>query len=108
MQQNFPFQPNGINTATPTSQTNIALTAAVQQVTIPTIGSDGGTLRLVADGGTGLSWCLGSNANLTLANGVFMLPNSVETFGVAGNFTQLSVIGASAAGTFRVHVGIGQ
>lgn len=105
---NKPFAPKGLakQDAAPTAQGALGLTAAVQQLTIPLM-TEGGVLRLVTDGGTGAAWCLGVNAALTIANGEFMLPNTSETFEIPVGFTQISVIGASAAGTMRGHFGEG-
>jgi len=107
MQQNQPFQPAGANSATPTAQVSVALTTAVQQVTLPTLAFDNNTMRIVVDGATNVAWSYGAAANLTLSNGCFMLGNTSETFDLPASVTQLSVIGSAAAGTFRVVVGTG-
>jgi hypothetical protein len=106
---NKPFAAKGLaNTgAAPTGQTALALTAAVQTLTLPVPAVEGGCLRIVADGGTGLAWCLGVNAALTIDNGAFLLPNTFDTWEIPNGFTQISVIGASAAGKIRVHFGEG-
>ena len=105
---NTPFRPKGLSgalNAAPTGQTNVALTAAVQTLSLPASSSEGGALRIAVDGGTGAAYCHGVNPNLTIGNGEFILANSSETFELPAGFTQISVIGASAAGTFRAHFG---
>lgn len=103
---NTPFRPKGLaGSAAPTGQVPLALSATVQQVTLPANSSEGGALRLVVDGGTGCAYSYGVNGNLTINNGEFLLANSAETFELPAGFTQLSVIGASATGTLRVHFG---
>lgn len=104
-----PFRPRGLEEATPAGQVPLTVSAAVQQVSLPpSVQYCGGAIRIVNQGGTGVAWCYGNNGNLTLSNGEFMLPDTVETFQIPRGYTQLSVIGASAAGTFRVHAGEGQ
>ena len=107
MQQNYPFQPRGALGATPTAQTNLAITAAVQQLTIPLIPQEGCSILIAVDGGSNIAWSFGVATNLTIGNGVFMFANSKETFGCPPYTTQISVIGASALGTIRVIVGDG-
>ncbi len=108
MQQNYPFQPRGGSGTTPTAQVALAITAAVQQITIPAVPVEGGTMIIAVDGASNVAWSYGASSGLTINNGVFMFANSNETFTIPGGITQLSVIGASAAGTFRVIVGDGQ
>ena len=107
MQQNYPFQPRGASGTTPTAQTALAITAAVQQITLPLIPAEGCSMLIAVDGASNVAWSFGISSGLTISNGVFMLANSKETFGVPGGITQLSVIGASAVGTFRVIIGDG-
>lgn len=104
-----PFRPKGLSNpaAAPTGQVPLALTAAVQTLTLPANSSEGGTLRIVVDGGTGLAWCYGVNPLLTINNGEHMLAGSFDTFELEKGWSQISVIGASAAGTIRVHFGEG-
>ena len=54
------------------------------------------------------SWCYGTNANLTINNGEYMLGNSVEVFALPPGVTQISVIGKAGGSIFRVHIGQGQ
>ena len=107
MQQNYPFQPRGASGTTPTAQTALAITAAVQQITLPPIPAEGCSMLIAVDGASNVSWSYGVSSGLTISNGVFMLANAKETFSIPGGITQLSVIGASAVGTFRVIVGDG-
>ena len=107
MQQDFPFQPRGATGTTPTAQTNIAVTTGVQQLTLPAVQSEGGTIRIVNEGPANISWSFGVSASLTTGNGVLMLANTVETFGLPGGITQLSVIGTIAGSNMRVICGDG-
>ena|ERR1700676_1104600 len=107
MQQDYPFQPRGASGTTPAAQTNIAITAAVQQLTLPPIPAEGCTALITVDGAANVAWSFGASSGLTLGNGVFLLANTRSAFGIPGGTTQMSVIGASAAGTFRVVIGDG-
>lgn len=108
MQQQFPFQPRGASGTTPTAQTNIAVTAAVQQLTLPAIPAEGCSMRVVVDGTANIAWSYGVSSGLTLDNGVHMLAQTVEVYSVPAGTTQLSVIGAATGSTLRVIVGDGQ
>lgn len=108
MQQNYPFQPRGASGTTPTAQVALSITAAVQQITLPTMPTEGCTALIAVDGSANVAWCYGVSSGLTISNGVFMLANSKESFSIPGGISQLSVIGASALGTFRVVIGDGQ
>jgi len=107
-QQSFSFQARGATGTTPAAQTALAVTAAVQQITLPSAPSEGGTIRVVVDGTQNIAWSYGVSASLNLSNGVHMLANTVETFSVPGGITQLSVIAAATGSTVRVMVGDGQ
>lgn len=108
MQPDFPFQPSGANVDPPTANTSLAVTASVQQLTIPVIRSGVGTIRIVVSGTQEVAWSFGVAPSLTLTNGVAMLPNTVETFTVPPNVTQISVVAAATGSTIRVHTGYGQ
>ncbi len=108
MQQQYPFAPLGAIGTTPTAQATLAVSAAVQQVTLPIVPSDGCTMRLITDGGTGIAWAAGTSASLTVANGCFQMPNTTFDYSVPSGVTQISVIGASAAGTLRIILGHGK
>ncbi|HXP67562.1 MAG TPA: hypothetical protein VN815_18930 [Steroidobacteraceae bacterium] len=106
MQQDFPFQPAGMTGNAPNG-TSIAVTTAIQNFALPPTGSDGGSMRLVNNGNSAISWCYGSSTGLTAINGVVMLPNSVETFSLPGGISTLSVIGAAVGSTLSAAVGQG-
>lgn len=108
MQQNYPFQPRGGQGTTPTTQATLAITTAVQQLTLPQIPSDGCSMIVSVDGASNVAWSYGVSSGLTINNGVFMFGNTKETFTIPAGVTQLSVIGASAVGTLRVNIGDGQ
>lgn len=108
MQQNYPFQPRGASGTTPTAQAALSITASVQQLTLPSIPAEGCSARIIVDGTANVAWSYGTSSSLSISNGVFMLANTSEVFSIPGGVTQLSVIGASAAGTFRVVIGDGQ
>jgi len=91
----------------PTAQTNGAVTAAVTQITLPAVPADGANARFVAQGTQDIAWCWGSNANLTLQNGVYMSANATETFAVPAQQTQVSVIAGATGTTLRIGLGRG-
>lgn len=106
MQQNYPFQPRGAAALSATQNTaNIAVTAAAQQIPLPLVPAEGGTMRLVNSGNQVIFWLYG-NLAVTTANGVPMLPNTVETFSTPPG-TQLSVIAAATGSTLYVTIGDG-
>ena len=104
MQQNYPFQPIGAGATTTLSQ---AVTNANATFTIPPVPTEGATVRLVNDGTSVIFWNFGATAAVA-ATSTPMLPNTVETFGVPGGTTQISVISTAVSGsTLRVTIGIG-
>lgn len=108
MQQQYPFQPRGASGTTPAAQTSQAIAATVTTFSLPNVPVEGCTMMISVDGGANVAWSFGASSGLTMNNGVFMFANSKEAFSVPGGTTQLSVIGASATGTFRVVLGDGQ
>lgn len=108
MQQTFPFTPRAANTTTPASQVALAVTASVQQMTLPGAPYASETsARFVVDGTSTIAWCWGSNANLTVNNGCYMLANSIEIFTIPSGITQVSVVSSGTASTLRIVVGDG-
>jgi hypothetical protein len=112
MQNGFPFQPRAANQQPPLAQDNIAsTTSAVQTLTLTNTAGTGleteCTIRVVNQGTDVTAWCYGTRAGLTLANGILMLPNTVETFSLPAGVTTLSVIGSAGGNTFRVNAGDG-
>lgn len=109
MQSPFPFQPRAANQNPPKTQDQIATTNAQQALTLANTGSvmTETVIRVVNQGADVTAWCYGSQAGLTLNNGVLMLPNSVETFTLPAGVTQISVIGSAGGNTFRVMAGDG-
>lgn len=107
MQQNFPFQARGTSSNPPVAQTTLSITAAVQQLTLPVVPQEGGTLRLCVDGAANIAWSLNVTAGLTISNGVFQFANTDVSYTIPGGITQISVIGSAAAGTLRAMVGDG-
>jgi hypothetical protein len=106
MQTQFAFLPRAANQNPPVTQVEIAVTAAVQQLAVPQVETEC-TMRIVNDGPAAFAWCFGAQAALTLNNGVYMLPTSVETFTLPAGITQLSVIGSATGSNMRVHFGDG-
>lgn len=107
------FAPMGANVpaanGAPVAQGSIAVTTAVQQVPLSaTSASDKNTIRIVVDGASSIAWCCGINPLLTMSNGVPMLGNTIETFTIPDNVSQLSVIGSAAGSTIRVLIGEGE
>lgn len=108
MQQGYPFQPRGASGTTPTANASLAVTASVQQITLPAVPAEGGTMRIVVSGTQEIAWSYGVSSGLLLTNGVTMVANTVESFTIPGGVTQLSVIAAATGSTIRVHIGDGQ
>jgi len=106
MQQNYPFQPFGANTATtPTAQVGkITLSVAVQTFTFD-MPAEGGSIRITTTGNC--AWSLGAASGLTIDNGEYMLAGATEVFGIPGGKLTFAAIGEAATGTIRVHAGIG-
>jgi hypothetical protein len=106
------FHPIGASAATPAAQASGAVTASVTQITLPTLpatqGSRDVVYRFVVDGAQAISWAYGTNSNLTVSNGVYMLGNTVETFLVPQGTTTISVIAAATGTTLRLIPGDGQ
>lgn len=114
MQFPFPFLPRAANQNPPKAQDNIVTTAAVQTLTLTnTANAAGGgteteaTIRVVNQGSDVTAFCFGVQAGLLLANGIVMLPNTVETFTLPQGVTALSVIGSAGGNTLRVTSGDG-
>ena len=112
MQQSFPFGPRSANLAVPAAQANLAVGTAAATLTLPGMLANNetaaeATIRVHVDGSQPIAWCWGNNANLTYANGVSMLGNSVETFSVPGGISQMSFIALAAGSTVRVILGDG-
>jgi hypothetical protein len=103
-----PFQPRGADQTTPTAQVNGGVTASVTQINLPAgFSGTGGHARFCVQGADPVAWAYGSRASLSLGNGVFMLPNSVEVFSIPPGVSQISVISSGTASTMRIVVGDG-
>ncbi len=100
-----PCLPDRAYGPTPAASTQVAVTTAVQTLTLP--AANGGNMRLVNNGTAAIAWCYGPAANLSMTNGVVMLPNTVEIFDRNQNAAQLSVIGSAAGSTLIAHIGNG-
>lgn len=106
MQTQFPFLPRAANQGTPATQVTGAVTASVTNVAVPQVETEC-TIRVVNDGPQAFAWCFGAGAGLTLANGVYMLPTTVETFTLPAGVTQIAVIAAATGSNIRIHFGDG-
>jgi hypothetical protein len=103
MQQNFPFQP----AATAANTSNIVVTGSNQTFTLsPTVGSDGGTVRMTNIGTQTVFVALGT-VTASLTTSMPVLANSIETFSLPGGVNTLSVIAASTGSTLYATVGQG-
>lgn len=94
---------------TPITQANVGLLATPQFLAFPVAPGQHGTMYILSEGGTGLSFVFstGNVANLTYGNGVPMLPNMAMTKRIPEGATGISVIGQSATGTVRICTGAG-
>ena len=93
----------------PAAQVSGAVGTAVSQLTLPSIATKitkatGGIMRLVVVGTQPVTWCFGSNSQLTTSNGVTVLGNSVEKFHLPANVTQISVVASATGSTAYVSV----
>lgn len=95
-----PFTPIG-------STSNIAVTATSQVLLVPSIGNTSGTLRIINSGSQTIFLNFGSSAAVaTVAAGMPMLPNTVETF-ASGQFTHIAVIAPATGSTLYITSGAG-
>lgn len=101
------FTPRGANITTPAAQVSGAVTASVTQITLPALAQGENIARFMVDGTQPIFWCYGTNANLTTANGVPMVSNSVELFGIPGGTLTISVIAGTTGSTLRINLGDG-
>lgn len=102
MQQNYPFQPAGGVSST----TNIAVTASSQQLTLPSIGADGGSLVLTNIGTQTVFIAYGS-VTASVSTSMPLLPNSSQVISIPGGVSQLSVIAAATGSTLYATAGQG-
>lgn len=100
------FAPYGANTSTPTAQAALAVTASAQALTLP-VYPQANQVRIAVIGTDPVAWAYGNATGLTLANGVPMIGNSVETFTLPQGTTQMSFISSGTASTVRVVLGEG-
>lgn len=109
MQIPFPFQPRASNQTPPAGTTNGAVTAGVTQIALPAPApyETETTGRFVNSGSQVIYWAYGTQAGLTAANGVPMLPNTVETFTIPAGVSQISVIAAATGSTLYITAGDG-
>lgn len=92
----------------PNCNGNVAVTTAIQQITIPNAPFPSETIaRFVAVGTQAISWCYGNNGSLTATNGNIQLGNTVEVFGIPVGITQVSVIAGNTGTTLYVVPGDG-
>lgn len=102
-QQTFPFQP----AATAATTSNIAVTTASQTFTLaPSVGADGGSMRVTNSGTQNIFWALGS-VTASMTTSMVMQPNTTETFSLPGGVNTISVIAPATGSTMYVTVGIG-
>ena len=103
MQQNYPFQP----AATAASTSSIAVTAANQTLTLsPTVGMDGGTMR-VTNVGTQTVFMAFGTVTASVTTSMPLPAGTVEAFSLPGGVNTLSVIAAGTGSTLYVTVGSG-
>lgn len=101
------FTPRGANQTTPAAQVSVAVTASILQITLPTLANGENVARFMVDGTQPIFWCYGTNANLTTSNGVPMVSNSVEVFGIPAGTQTISVIAGTTGSTLRINLGDG-
>ncbi|WP_257834541.1 hypothetical protein [Burkholderia glumae] len=102
------FQPRGAQGTTPAATTNIAVTASVQQLALPSTTAESTTMRLTNSGTQTVFWSYGAASGLTVSNGVPVLANTVEEFTVPGGVSQISVIASATGSTLYATLGDGQ
>lgn len=103
-QQTFSFQ----FPSTAVTTTSVAVTAVNNSFTLtPSVGSDGGSMRVVNIGTQTIYLAYGS-VTASVATSMPILANTVETFSLPGAVNTLSVIAAATGSTIYVTTGIGQ
>jgi hypothetical protein len=108
MQTQFAFLPRAANQTPPRNQVNGAVTAAVTQITLTDSPVETEcTIRVIVDGAQSVAWCFGSQAGLTVNNGVYQLGNTTETYTLPATITQISCIAAATGSTLRICFGDG-
>jgi hypothetical protein len=100
MQQQYSFKPRGNG-----NTVNLAVGVAAANVPLTTLPAEGGTVRLVNSGTQTVFIAFGATA--TVAAGMPMLGNTVETFTLAPTDT-ISAIASATGSTLYATVGDGQ
>ncbi|WP_157903226.1 hypothetical protein [Cupriavidus malaysiensis] len=102
------FYPSGAAQNPPTAGAALAVTAAVQQISLPATLTRAATVRIANYGTQPIAFAYGTAAGLTMANGVFMLAGTVETFYLPAGTSKLSLIAPGPGSTVYVSVGDAQ
>ena len=102
------FMPRGSNQSPPVGTVSGAVTTGVTQLTLPGAPYMTETIaRFCVQGTSNIAWAYGAQAGLTTSNGVPMLGNTVEEFGIPNGVTQISVIAGSTGSTLSITIGDG-
>lgn len=109
MQTQFCFQPRASNQTPPAGTANGAVTAGVTQIALPgqVPYETECTGRFVNSGSQTIFWAYGTQAGLTVGNGVPMLAGTVETFNIPAGVSAISVIAGAVGSTLYITVGDG-
>jgi hypothetical protein len=109
MQTQFCFQARASNQTPPAGTANGAVTAAVTQIALPANAPNETecTGRFVNSGTQTIFWAYGTQAGLTVGNGIPMLPGTVETFNIPAGVSTISVIAAAVGSTLYITLGDG-
>lgn len=99
---------SGTPPALPKTNANVAVTTAIQQITLPNAPYPSETIaRFVVSGTQAVSWVYGADFVLTATNGCIQLGNTVEVFGIPAGVTQVSVIATATGSTLFICPGDG-
>lgn len=87
-----------------------AVSTSIQSVQINPNSMVGGMALRIANIGTNvtyISFTSGADAGLTTANGIALLPNTVECFFFADDMTHVNIIGTATGNTVSITFGEG-
>lgn len=108
------FVPRNINLTTPNAQASGAAAGAPSYIDLTGVGAPYATetvARFIVDGTVAVAWCYNTaavaNANLTIANGEYMLGNTLELFGIPSGVIGVTVVAGAGGSTLRICPGDG-
>lgn len=82
-----------------TREQRLTLSTSIQSIALDTLAPGGKSVRITNNGAHTAYFSItnGTDASLTIGNGISLLPNTVECFWVADEMTHISFIGDTGA-----------